>query len=326
MATSETPRPERRALPGVLRDSHGDVFPSHFVSEQNLLVAFGFHCNLACTFCMVEDSLGVEEGVTLEAFRELARDVDATRAVRRVMLSGGEATLEKDLFEYVEVARSIAGVEHVRLQTNATKLASPRFAQRLAEAGVDEFFVSLHGATAETCDRITQVEGSFKAILNGIAQIAASDGRLYTNTCIVTHNYSELPALVELVAPFGPRGMDFWGLWPRLDREDQRALCAPVAEVRPHLVAALEACEARSISPVVKWFPRCLLGSHARYQNDAQPTVLIQQSYWEDQPEFMCLYEGICAFGRDNPCAGLSDAYITRHGWEERVLQPCRVM
>lgn len=317
MVTSRT-----RALPKGLRAAHQEVLPSHFISTKNILVAFGFRCNLACQFCMVEDSLDVEKGVPLDTFREFAANHDATHEATRIIFSGGEATLETDLLDYVEVARSVPGVKHVRLQTNATKLASPKFAERLWNAGVDEFFVSLHGATAHTCDEITRVPGSFRAILAGLRLIADSKATLYTNTCIVQQNFHELEALVDLAAEFSPAGMDFWGLWPRLDLEDKRQLHARVGDVQPHLLGALAKCVEHGINPVVKWFPHCLLGEYGRFQNDAQPTVLIQGEYWAAAPEFACIYESVCVNGRDNPCAGLSEAYVSRYGWEERLLKP----
>ncbi len=45
------------------------VPPAERWAESSVLVAFAFHCNLACTFCMVEDVLNVYEGTRLEAFR-----------------------------------------------------------------------------------------------------------------------------------------------------------------------------------------------------------------------------------------------------------------
>jgi pyruvate-formate lyase-activating enzyme len=319
MATSRT-----RQMPAAFREAHGDVVPSHFISTENVLVAFAFHCNLSCTFCMVEDSLGVQQGVSLDVFRKMAADADVMRDVRRVVLSGGEVTLDRSLLDYVAVARSIPTVRHVRLQTNAMRLASPRFVSELMEAGVDEFFISLHGATAKTCDRITRVDGSFVGIMNGLENVASAGATLFTNTCITEENHRELPDLVALVAPHGPSGMDFWGLWPRLDLTDTRGLHARVEDVRPHLVEALRRCVAAGIQPIVKWYPRCLLGEYGRFQNDWQPTVLIQNEYWDAAPEFACIYEGLCAHGRAGGCAGLSEGYIHRFGWEERVLQPAK--
>ena len=37
---------------------------------ESLMVTFAFHCNLACTFCMVEDSLNGMPATSLAAFKQ----------------------------------------------------------------------------------------------------------------------------------------------------------------------------------------------------------------------------------------------------------------
>ena len=298
---------------------------------NSLLVTFAFRCNLACTFCMVEDALDVYAGTSLEDFRRAAADPEALRGVRRIIFSGGEVTLAKDLLDYVAVARALPGVEHVRLQTNGVRLANREYLRSLRDAGVTEFFISLHAADAETCDAITQRRGSFKAILAGLEAAAASGAALTTNTAIVNVNHRSLPDIVELAARFGPRSVEFWNYWPRTDEEGARSMNAPVTESRGPLLAALEASVSRGIPPVVKWFPRCLLGEYAHYHDDGQPPSLIEDRYWEREPSYGCLYEGVCLDAPARPggstagaCVGLSDSYVFEHGWEERVLVPRR--
>ncbi|RYE91899.1 MAG: radical SAM protein, partial [Myxococcales bacterium] len=319
MATSE-----RRALPLAVRRHDPEFIPREMVSARNVLVSFGFECNFACRFCMVEDALGSRRGLSLAALRAFVADGQTMRGVERIVLSGGEVTLDDALLDYVAAARQAPGVRHVRLQTNGTRLASPRLVDAGRDQGVDEFFVSLHGATAATCDDLTRVKGSFRAILRGMETIAARPARLLVNTCIVEPNHRELPALVDLVAPLRPAGLDFWNLWPRLDPHDERRLQARVQDVRPSLIAALDRADQLGVRSVVKWFPRCLLDHHAAKQDNQQPTVLIHETYWEEAPDFSCLYGSICQHGQDRPCAGLSHAYVRRFGWEEDTLRPSR--
>jgi MoaA/NifB/PqqE/SkfB family radical SAM enzyme len=321
MAPSDA-APARR-LPVALIERQPARIPREFSDEHTLLVTFGFRCNLACPFCMVEDVLGVYEGAKLDVFRAFLEDREAMERIRRVTFSGGEATLEKELFEYARLARRAPGVEHVRVQTNATRLKDRDYLAELIDAGVDEFFVSIHGHEPSLCDQMAGQSGSFRMIMAGIEAIAASKAKLLTNTVIVAPNAAHLADIVALVAPFGPRSMDFWSLWPRIDQADERALFIRVTEARPYLFAALSACEARGIMPIIKWFPHCLLGPYARYHDDSQPTVLVEQSYWEKAPRFACLYEGVCEHA-PSPCAGLSFPYIHRFGWEEDVLVPAR--
>lgn len=300
--------------------------PERVEEVDTLLVTFGFHCNFACTFCMVEDVLGVYGGADLATFRRYVDErPDVLSRVRRITLSGGEATLERDLADYVRFARSIPGIEHVRLQTNASRLGEGDLLARLIDAGVDEYFVSLHAADAATCDALTRVEGSFEAILQGIDAIVAAGATLITNTCMVEANHRQLAELVALVAPRRPAAMEFWNLWPRVKHDADRALLVDVARLGPELARALDACVAQGIRPTVKWFPRCLMGPHARFHDDSQPLVLVEQTYWDSAPEFACLYRAVCEEGVRGACNGLTHAYVHRYGWEEELLRPLRV-
>lgn len=321
MVRSEVDAPRR--LPTALIERHPNLIPETYSDAHTLLVTFGFHCNLACVFCMVEDVLGVYRGATLEAFKAVLENRNTMAKIRRVTLSGGEATLERDVLEYVRLARSHPNVEHVRIQTNATRLTNRNLLQDLIAAGVDEFFVSIHGPDAAICDQLTAKQGSFRAIMAGVEAIAQSSATLLTNTAIVAPNHDRLRDIVELLAEYQPRTMDFWSIWPRIDQDDSRGLFVRVGDVRSHLLQALEACEQRGIIPVVKWFPHCLLGRFAGYHDDSQPTVLVEQTYWEKAPAFACIYEGICSQA-PHRCAGLTFPYIRKFGWEEDVLEPSR--
>lgn len=300
------------------------LVPVERTAAHSVLIAFGFRCNLACTFCMVEDVLGQRPGTDLATFRAFAADPQQTRGIEQIVLSGGEATLEPELLEYIAIARSIPTVRHVRIQTNATRLGAGSLLDELIAAGADEFFVSVHGADEATTAAISQRPGSFAAIRAGLEAIAASSAALYTNTCTVKNNYRQLKDIVRLVAPLAPVGMDFWNLWPRVDHVAMREQIVPVLELQPHLMAALDACAAAKIPATVKWFPRCLLGRHAGCQNDSQPTTLIDKDYWDAVPEYACIWEGVCAHARTG-CSGLSHAYIETHGWEHMALRPERL-
>lgn len=286
------------------------------------MVTFAFRCNIACTFCMVEDVLGVFEGTSLDTFRKLESDPSALGGAKRIIFSGGEVTLAKDLLEYAAVARRLPGVEHVRLQTNAMRLKDRGYVRSLIDAGIDEYFVSFHAASPELYDRLAQRRGVLPAILQGMENIRAEGATLITNTAIVEDNHRELAAIVERVAPLSPRSMEFWNYWPRGDEQGARAQAARITDIRGPLLAALEAAVQRGIPPVVKWFPRCLLGAYAWCQDDGQPPALIEDEYWAREPEYGCLYAGTCDAGK--VCSGLSDPYVMRFGWEETLLQPIR--
>ena len=300
------------------------VRPPAPIWAESVVITFAFHCNLACTFCMVEDVLETPyPGMDIERFRTMVERRDpALHGMRRIVLSGGEVTTTRKLPEYVAVARSLPGLEHVRIQTNAVRLADADYARSLVEAGVDEFFVSIHGADAATCDGITRLPGSFANIVEGMRNVVRVGGTLITNTCIVAANHRELPGIVDLVAPIGPQSMEFWNYWPRV-HERAADFVVPVREARPFVIEALSRAIGRSVPPVVRWFPRCLLPSELKpYHDDGQPQLLIEERFWDREPQYNCVFSGSCAEFGSKSCSGLSNAYVQQFGWEEGLLVP----
>lgn len=295
-------------------------------ARSSLVVTFAFHCNLACEFCMVEDVLNVIEGTSLEAFQEAVRDPARLDGKSRLIFSGGEVTLAKNLREYVAAACAVPGIKHVRIQTNAVRLADREYLRSLIDAGVDEYFVSFHAPDAALSDELTQRPGSFKDIVAGMENVVAEGATLVTNTVMVSNNYRRLPEIADLIASVGPRSMEFCNYWPRSDEDCARDQAPQVAAVQPYLLEAVRRSEAAGIPPVIRWFPRCLLGAAARYADDYQPGVLIPDWFWDREPEYGCLYEGLCSEAADarDPCLGLSHAYVRRYGWEEKLLSPQR--
>jgi len=291
--------------------------------RNSFMVTFHFRCNIACRFCMVEDVLGVLPGTTLDEMRRLKDDPARLNGASRIIFSGGEVTLSRDLVDYVRLARTLPGIAHVRLQTNAMRLGDPAYLGALLDAGVDEFFVSLHAATAPDYDDLVQRSGAFASICKGLDALAASPATIITNTAIVDANYRSLPAIVELATRWSPQSMEFWNYWPRADEDGARGHHAAVGASRPYLLAALAACARRGVPPVVKWYPRCLLGPFALYHDDGQPPSIIDESYWEREPGFGCVYDGVCKEA-ERACSGLSESYVAQYGWEERLLTPHR--
>jgi len=289
--------------------------------RESLMVTFAFHCNIACTFCMVEDALNVLPGTSLDDFRRAMEDRSRLEGISRIIFSGGEVTLAKDLAAYAAFARSLPGIRHVRIQTNATRLGDRKALRALMDAGIDEFFVSFHAPDEALYDELAQRRGAFRSILEGLESIAAEGGALSTNTAIVRANHDKLEAIVQRLLPFRPQSMEFWNYWPRGDEDAGRRMAARVGDIAPHLTSALRIAVQNGIPPVVKWFPRCLLGPYARYLDDAQPNALIADEYWSREPAYSCIYEGICA-DAGGACSGLSHSYVEQHGWEESRLSP----
>lgn len=292
----------------------------HPTRFEDLAVTVEFHCNSACRFCIVQEGMNRYRGLSLERFREVVDENRRSGKYQRLILTGGEVTLEKRLFDFLQLARDSGSFRHVRVQTNARRLADAAYARSLAEAGVDELFVSIHGHDAATHDDITQRPGSFAELLAGLRNARALGQRLITNTVMTRRNVRSLPALVPLAIEHGVARMELWNYLPMEDAEDARDLIAPMDELVPPLVEALGEAAARGMPCTVKYVPRCLLGAHGALLDNGQPDVVIVEDFWDQFPRFACLYEAVCE--HSDECLGLHHPYVNKHGWEADRLAP----
>jgi MoaA/NifB/PqqE/SkfB family radical SAM enzyme len=164
------------------------------------IIRINFHCNQACRFCFVSTHLP-EAGDA--AIRHAI--LDAARRGVKITLSGGEPTLNPHLVDYVRLAKAHSSMP-VLLQTNAIRLDDAALAQSLADAGLDEAFISLHGTTPEISDAVTSAPGTFVRTVAGIDNLYRTGRvRIQLNFVICKTNAPDLPAFVRLCAERWPR-------------------------------------------------------------------------------------------------------------------------
>lgn len=300
-----------------MKSHKGRFDPTRF---EDLAVTIDFHCHSACRFCIVQEGMNYFRGVPFDAYRKAIDDNARAPRYRRLIFTGGEVTLEPKLFDYLAYAREASGFDHIRIQTNGRRLADMAFAKRLVEAGIDEFFVSLHGPDAACQDHISQRPGSFDEAMQGLRNLVELGVCIMTNTVLTTLNVERLVQIVEVVEPFRPSRMEFWNYLPMEDYADTRDLLVPMARLGPAVRDALSRAEALGIQALVKYVPRCVLGDQAHKIDNSQPDVVIVEKFYDVYPEFNCLYEAKCE--HSEACLGLHHPYISKFGWDEQLLSP----
>lgn len=132
-------------------------------AERQGLVRVGFGCNQDCGLCWQDRAWG---RFPPEQVLRWIEDLHAA-GVRRLILSGGEPTLDASLDRYVRRAREL-GFDEVTLETNAIQCAKPGVAERLRDAGVDLAFVSIHSGDAAVSDAITRAPGTHARTVRGV--------------------------------------------------------------------------------------------------------------------------------------------------------------
>jgi MoaA/NifB/PqqE/SkfB family radical SAM enzyme len=297
-------------------EAHARFQPADYVE-----LTMHFKCNLKCQHCMIEGTMDWLQPESMSSFQEVLAANREQQLWRGIIFTGSEVTLRGDLTELARMARD-HGFSHVRIQTHGMKLANETYLQKLVDAGVDEYFVSITAADAATHDAITQVPGSFDRTMRGLENLEHHDVATMTNTVITRLSYQQLPALVDRVGHLKRlKRMDFWNYWPMRETDDKDLIVSHL-DVRPYLRDAIAGARERGITLEIKNFPECLLGDDREYLNNDQPELIIDPEFW---PEFMrngfhqCVHRSYCGAKR---CLGLNTAYIEKFGWHADVLVP----
>jgi uncharacterized Fe-S cluster-containing radical SAM superfamily protein len=163
------------------------------------LVRTGFNCNQDCGMCWQDRTwgrFGAEQTlVWIEDLRAAGAD--------KLIISGGEPTLDARLEEYIRRARAI-GFGAITLETNAIQFAKPGLAERLRDAGLGDCFVSLHSGDAETSDAITRAPRTFARTVAGIKRLLDAGVPVRLNCVMTREGIDHLEGVPDFVhAEFG---------------------------------------------------------------------------------------------------------------------------
>lgn len=178
-------------------------------------------CNLRCIYCMPSRSLVPMQHKEILRYEEMVRilRVAARVGVKKVRLTGGEPLVRKDVPYLIKLIKSIEGIRDLSLTTNGILLA--RYADRLAEAGLDRVNISLDSLKPGRYREITR-GGDINAVFGGIeaAEKAGLDPVKINVVPIRGINDDEILdfALMTLKYPYQVRFIEFMpfglpGVW-----------------------------------------------------------------------------------------------------------------
>ena len=212
------------------------MFLPWFRNHRKFLIKTGYSCNNYCTFCHTEDFRPMVDDDTRAVLKKLLLAKQA--GAEMIVFTGGEPTLRQDLFQLTAAVKK-TGLP-LGLVTNGRLLSVPDAFARLLDHGLRYTFISLHGATSATHNRLVVVN-AYAQTLGGIRAVSAHN-RAQTDpaqkidltvNCVVTQqNHHELKAMVDLLAPRGPLTFKLSYVEPKgggLHAHDKLALPAPVA-------------------------------------------------------------------------------------------------
>lgn len=320
--------------------------------QERVHVSIGAICNNNCIFCMEEDRDGRyinNSAMTPERVRWI---LEGHRGAEEVCFTSGEPTTRPELPEFVEWAKGL-GYRRISIMTNGRRLSHLPYAAALAKAGMNRFYISIHGHTKKLHEGLTRTPESFEQTVAGldvITKLKRFGVELHTSTVITDRN---LPHMLEIYRFLRAHGVDqvvfnvmqangradtyFEQIFPKYtDIAAQFArFCAEVGEARPMaFLVDIPLCTTEAIPD----FNRGYVEKYRHFDLDTQAALPAQQKGERaqggkgrglvlvtrddlDQAERTKRAEcGECRYNRQ--CEGVWKNYLSRYGWDE--LAPVR--
>lgn len=175
--------------------------------KERLHISIGAVCNNNCVFCMEEDRDGRyvnNSAMTPERVRWM---LDSHRGAEEVCFTSGEPTTRPELADFATWAKSLA-YRRISVMTNGRRLSHLPYAAALAKAGMNRFYISIHGHTKKLHEGLTRTPDSFEqtvAGLDSIAKLKRFGVELHTSTVVTERN---LPHMTEIYRFLRSHGVD----------------------------------------------------------------------------------------------------------------------
>jgi cyclic pyranopterin phosphate synthase len=147
-------------------------------------------CNLRCAYCMPPEGVPLvwrSEILSYEEIADVAR-VAVAMGITTIRLTGGEPLVRRDVVRLVRMLAVIDGLRDLAMTTNGILL--PRYAQRLAAAGLRRVNVSLDATDPGRFREITR-GGDVRQVLAGIEAARQSGLTPIRLNCVVQSDSSE---------------------------------------------------------------------------------------------------------------------------------------
>jgi cyclic pyranopterin phosphate synthase len=319
---------------------------------ERVHVSIGAVCNNNCIFCMEEDREGRyvnNSAMTAERVRWI---LEQNKGAEEVCFTSGEPTTRQELPDLVAQARSF-GYRRISVMTNGRRLGHLPYTAALAKAGMNRFYISIHGHTKKLHEGLTRTPDSFEqtvAGLDAVARLKRFGIELHTSTVVTDRN---LPHMLDIYRFLRAHGVDqvvfnvmqangrantyFEQIFPKYTEiaATFARFCQDVGEPRPSaFLVDIPLCTTEAIPDFnrgyVERYKHFDLAEQALIPETHRPEraqdgkgrglVLVMREdldniVREKRPECAtCRYNGVCE--------GVWSNYLRRYGWEEMAPVP----
>jgi molybdenum cofactor biosynthesis enzyme MoaA len=221
-------------------------------------VTLTLKCNNNCTFCPRKDYLKI---IACGSLKEIYQDTTETRRrANKIILSGGEPTVFKELWSTLDLCRQ-KGFREVGIITNGRRLKDMDFAMRLTQAGIKDFAISLYSYNEKIHDRITRKPGSasqtIAGILNTLRLCQRYNMSLRINIVLNYWNVLDIPTTLQRLFLLGARNFTI----AEQIIVDKKSKHLSLQEVK-NFLSSVRKINLEGARLVLRGFPLCFLSNH----------------------------------------------------------------
>lgn len=317
--------------------------------EERVHISIGAVCNNNCVFCMEEDRDGRYVNNSAMTPDRVQWILEGHRGAEEVCFTSGEPTTRSELPGFVSEAKRL-GYRRISVMTNGRRLSHLPYAAALVKAGMNRFYVSIHGHTKKLHEGLTRTPDSFEQTVAGldvIAKLKRFGVELHTSTVITDRN---LPFMLDIYRFLRAHGVDqvvfnvmqangradtyFEQIFPRYTEIARtfRAFCDEVGEEKPSaFLVDIPLCTTETIPD----FNRGYVERYRHFDLEttaALPAAAKKERAQEGKGRGLVLVtrqdldeaerekRAECSTCRYSPqCEGVWKNYLKRYGWSEFV-------
>lgn len=287
---------------------------------QLLDIILGYDCNLACDYCTITPQMrrrSLPTAAVVAALRE-----GRQRGLTAVSFTGGEPTIRPDLLGLVRASAQL-GYDDIKLQSNGLLLAPAANLDRLAEAGVTRWHVSIHTHRRRAYERLVDRPGTYDAMVTALRGMVQRGLDPLAEVIVKADTADHVPDAIDWLADLGVRKADLWFV-SLTDRNAAFPDSMPrMTEVMPRLSDAFARARGHGLQLRSLHIPRCLLGKDAAHAHDPAAIgvrVVTPDATFDLKGSKLTGQRHVPACTgceHEAYCPGLRDDYLARYGDSE---------
>ena len=169
-----------------------------------------YRCNAHCIHCYAPPPEPYITELTFQEWKDVLQDISDMGAFR-VIFTGGEALLRKDIFDMIAWAHELGLLTF--LETNGS-LINRENAENLVNAGIDVVNISINRCTPSDYDAFSGFKGLFNRAVTALKTLNTYPVETSVFTTITKVNIKEIPDIIDLAASLGVNRIAFVHISP----------------------------------------------------------------------------------------------------------------